>query len=422
MSYQKEVTIANTLKKIEHREIVLPAIQREFVWQPEQIYTLFDSLMHGYPFGTFLCWKVKRENTKLYQFYDFVLNYHERDNPHCPKIGQITDRDIICVLDGQQRLTALNIGLRGSLAKKTPYKHWSNSEAFTKRLLYLDLSWSPTEEDRVNKYYHFEFLSEDQSKKKTGCWFPVHKILTFENGGPAIIEWLVSSDIGDQSIDVLFKPLYQLFEGIRIRPTVAYYEEKSQELEKVLQIFIRTNSGGKHLSYSDLLLSIVVAQWDTDAREEVHSLVDELNRIGSGFSLSKDWVLKAGLMLCDISSVGFKVQNFNRENMRILEEKWHTIKEILILTVGLVSDFGFCGKTLKADSALLPIAYIFSQGKRKQVILLERTLRMTEKYSKVAYCKFSQALWDLGKWIGYITFCTSTKHSEHSPCLSIGSN
>ena len=138
---------------------------------------------------------------------------------------------------------------------------------------------------------------------------------------------------------------------------VSFYEERSQELEKVLQIFIRTNSGGTVLSYSDLLLSVAVAQWTSDAREQIHQLVDDLNIKGTGFAFSKDWVLKAGLMLSDIGSVGFKVDNFNRPNMEILEERWPAIKETLTLTVELVASFGFSGATLRADSALLPIAY-----------------------------------------------------------------
>ena len=99
---QTPVTIEDTLKKIGRHDIVLPAIQREFVWQPEQICTLFDSLLQGYPFGTFLYWKVKQENNRRYQFYDFVREYHEKDNPHCPRLGEMPNRDVIAVLDGQQ--------------------------------------------------------------------------------------------------------------------------------------------------------------------------------------------------------------------------------------------------------------------------------------------------------------------------------
>ena len=186
MSYQAPVTIAETLGQIERHEIVLPAIQREFVWQPDQIYTLFDSLMQGYPFGTFLFWKVNHEHNNRYQFYDFVVNYHERDRPHCPKIGQMPNRDVVAVLDGQQRLTALNIGLRGSLARKLPYKRWSSSDAFPTRYLHLDLLWTPNDDDDVGMRYKFEFLTPEQANEREGCWFPVAEILTLANGGPAM--------------------------------------------------------------------------------------------------------------------------------------------------------------------------------------------------------------------------------------------
>jgi hypothetical protein len=124
-----------------------------------------------------------------------------------------------------------------------------------------------------------------------------------------------------------------------------------------LNIFIRLNSGGTILSYSDLLLSIAVAQWKSDARAAIHTLVDELNRIGTGFNLSQDFVLKAGLMLADISSVGFKVENFTHSNMSILETKWPEIRNAIVRTVELAASFGLNGQTLRADSALLPIAY-----------------------------------------------------------------
>ena len=124
--YQTGETIKTTLEEIQQTKFVLPAIQREFVWQPEQIARLFDSLMQGYPFGTFLYWKVDRQNSGLYTFYGFVRDYHQRDNPHCPQLPQFHNTDLTAVLDGQQRLTALNIGLCGSMALRLPNK-WRNN-------------------------------------------------------------------------------------------------------------------------------------------------------------------------------------------------------------------------------------------------------------------------------------------------------
>ena len=270
MSYQTPETGEETLQQIENREIVLSAIQREIVWQPEQSCKLFHSLMHGYPFGTFLYWKVAEEYNKNYQFYDFVLNYHERDRPHCPRIGAMPNRDVVAVLDGQQRLTALNIGLRGSLAKKLPYYRWSNSDAFPTRHLHLKFLWTPSEEGDIGLRYSFEFLTSEQAQAKDGCWFQVRDILRLKDSGPAMTAWLEKQDLGDNSIADTHAVLHRLYEVVRVLPLVSFYKERSQELEKVLQIFIRTNSGGTVLSYSDLLLSVAVAQWTTDAREEIH--------------------------------------------------------------------------------------------------------------------------------------------------------
>lgn len=84
--YKPGGTIMAALSRIQHTNYVLPAIQREFVWKPEQIERPFDSLMQGYPFGTFLFWKVDPSTSSKFKFYDFVLNYHQRDAAHCPEL------------------------------------------------------------------------------------------------------------------------------------------------------------------------------------------------------------------------------------------------------------------------------------------------------------------------------------------------
>ena len=354
--YQTGNTIKETLDEIHRRDLVLPAIQREFVWGREQIYRFFDSLMQGYPFGTFLYWRVTPEISGNFKFFEFVLNYHERDNPHCPPLPDMPNRPLTAVLDGQQRLTALNIGLRGSAAWKLPRLRRTNPDAFPERLLYLDLLWRPGEDDEGLEY-RFSFLSDEQSSAVNGeCWFPIREVLKMKSG-PAMVQWL-NQRLPQDHVDQAYETLDRLHRMVHSEHLVAFYEERGQELDKVLQIFIRMNDGGTPLSHSDMLLSVAVAQWSPhDARKEIHELVDELNKIGSGFAFSKDLVLKAGLMLSDIGSVGFKVDNFNRENMDIFESKWDDVKRALTLTVQLVSDFGFTGQNLRAHNAILPIAY-----------------------------------------------------------------
>ena len=359
--YQTGHTLKETLDQIHRRDLVLPAIQREFVWKPEKIHKLFDSLMQGYPFGAFLYWRVAPENSGKFDFFDFVLNYHERDNPHCPPLPEMPNRHLTAVLDGQQRLTALNIGLRGSMAWKLPYRWRNNPDAFPTRRLYLDLLWQPDEDEEEGLKYFFRFLTDEQaSASEDGvCWFPVGGVLSLQNAGPAMTQWL-NERLPQEQVTPAHETLFELYQVVHNKHLllVAYYEETAQELDKALQIFIRTNDGGTPLSHSDLLLSIAVARWtEHDARQEIHALVDQLNGIGVGFSFSKDLVLKAGLMLSDIGKVGFRVGNFNRENMDIFESKWEDIKRALILTVQLVSSFGFTGHSLTAHNAILPIAY-----------------------------------------------------------------
>ena len=87
--FQTGDTIKETLDEILRHDLVLPAIQREFVWRPDQICRFFDSLMQGFPFGTFLYWRVDPENSGKFKFFDFVRKYHERDNPHCDPLDEL---------------------------------------------------------------------------------------------------------------------------------------------------------------------------------------------------------------------------------------------------------------------------------------------------------------------------------------------
>ena len=360
--YQSGLTIREALDAVSKNLYVLPAIQREFVWDPEQISRLFDSLMQGYPFGTFLFWRVEPEKSGEFKFFGFVQNYHQRDSPHCPELGALPNRELTAVLDGQQRLTALNIGLRGSMAVKEPGKWRTNPQAFPKKTLHLDLL-AVRGEDEEGEAYSFQFKDPEKAKTETAAlWYPVGNIMSVTNVAK-LLQWLFATfkerelESDTDQFNRASNILARLYEVVN-SPAITYYMEKSQELDRVLRIFIRMNSGGTVLSYSDLLLSIAVAQWSVlDARQEIHELVDQLNKIGSGFNFSKDFVLKAGLMLADTASVGFKVENFNRENMKSLELIWPKVREACTLTVNLIASFGFNEQTLRADSALLPIAY-----------------------------------------------------------------
>ena len=146
----------------------------------------------------------------------------------------------------------------------------------------------------------------------------------------------------DEKANLANESLFKLFATIKKNNIINYYLEKGTELDKVLNIFIRVNSGGTPLNYSDLLLSIASTQWkEKDAREEIMDLLDDINNVGDGFNFSKDFLLKSCLVLTDIKNIAFKVDNFKRENMLRIEDNWTNISSALKIAVELFSNFGF---------------------------------------------------------------------------------
>ena len=352
------MTIATALKLIQKNELILPAIQREYVWKPSQVAKIFDSVLRGYPVGSFLSWKVLPETVSKFRFYGFLKDYSGYDKKHNPVVDIPTDREVIAVLDGQQRLTSLNIGLRGTYAYRNP-RAWANKAwSYPERRLYLNLLGEAPENEAGLKY-HLAFLTKEQIEQAadddTKKWFPVSDI--FEAGEAYQMAQIpVKYGVGNDAKAVEMISL--LWQEVHHNQSLHFYEETDQDIERVLDIFVRVNSGGTVLSYSDLLMSIATAQWkEKDARAAVHDLVDALNTTGQGFDFSQDTVLKSGLVLADGGDVGFKVKNFTTANMAMLESKWDDISTSLRIAAELLDDFGLSGGTLTADSVLIPIAY-----------------------------------------------------------------
>lgn len=365
--YQTPLTIAEIVQDIHSKKYLLPSIQREFVWDTTKIERLFDSLMLDYPISTFLFWDVNKEKSKEFQFYEFLRVYHARDNRHNPKADVSGNEGFKAVLDGQQRLTSLYIGLRGSYAYKLPWKRYDDDRSYPTRRLYLNLLAPSSEPDLM---YQFEFLTDEEAQHtdEDTFWFRVGDMLKYEELYD-VSQYLIDNEIFSgkypkEQQNFANRALSTLNEVIHKKPAISYYLERDQKPDKVLNIFIRINSGGTPLSYSDLLLSIATAQWDTrDAREAIIQLVDELNRIGDGFNFTKDFVLKSCLVLSDIRDIAFKVDNFTKANMREIENRWDNITQALRLAVRLVASFGYNDKTLTSANAIIPIAYyLLHQG------------------------------------------------------------
>ena len=351
MGQFKDITIKEVIEEI-NVSYFLPDIQREYVWldrvAEKKIEQLFDSILRNYPIGSFLFWKLRKtdvetdksalsDSDKLnFQLYQFIEDYDVR-NPHNEKIdiAKVNSNDLNIVLDGQQRLTSLYIGLNGSRTLKKPKGWWDNPNAFELKKLYLNLRYQPNEED-TEDCYQFEFKSPTQIPfpDENNFWFKVGDILNLTS----LNRYCRENELDDMEADILEK----LKNVICTERLISYFEETEKNLDKVLKIFIRVNSGGTTLSYSDLLMSILTANFSSDIRGEMNVYVDKFRTTGFG-CFGRDQILKTSLLLIGANHI-FNLKNFNKTNIHSIEQNWEKIVTSITDAVRIVEDFGYSGQ------------------------------------------------------------------------------
>jgi hypothetical protein len=349
------------LERVHQRQYLLPAIQRRFVWDREQIVRLVDSLMRGYPIGSFLLWDVTPDDARAFRFYDFVTHYHERDAPHAAEAPVPEGRGVVAVLDGQQRLTALNIAAYGTHAEAVPRLWWNNPGKYPVTRLHLNLI---DDRNRLDLTYNLAFMEDarirdEAARDGADKWFPVGDILDFDNGGPDLTREVNRRGITSEAqADAAHRRLWALWEAFTVSKPISTYLIKGEEPDTVLEIFVRVNSGGTALSHSDLLLSMATNQWKgLNAREEIEGLAKELNTGGGRhFGFKQDQVLKTALVVAGVDH-RFGLSNFTRENMRAAEEAWPSTRAALLHAADLLRQFGFVQETLTAPYVVVPVAY-----------------------------------------------------------------
>lgn len=382
------IRVSDIIRQI-NQDIYLPAIQREFVWDTHRIERLFDSMMSDFPIGSFLFWRLEQKNKNEWPVYEFVRDF-DVSHPHNPlaDMGKIS-KDITLVLDGQQRMTSLYIGLKGSY-RVFDYR-WRTFR------LYLNLlkTPNPNDDDPEELTYEFAFREDDQpnqslSEQKLQLWYLVSDILDTPDAEDAKAQMKAKlSHLDEASRENAHRLIGRLHNRIHTTLVGNYYLERSQDYDKVLQVFVRANSGGQPLEYSDLLLATATARWETlDARSEIHGFTDALNQIGSGYQFGKDFVLKACLYLSEMEvegrSVGlpiqYKIKNFTKGNLLVIERNWESIKDALSLTVRLMARFGFQAKNIIVPMALLPIAFYL---KKRGDMGFDRSNRLEDVHTQV---------------------------------------
>lgn len=374
---EKAITIKDAIDKIDAGDFLLPSIQRRFVWSTMQIELLFDSIMQDYPINTFMFWEVREDKIKnQFRFYDFLKKYVEYNGGNNEERKTKGYKDFKAIIDGQQRLNSLYIGLKGSFAfrqyiyrKKTYHK---DENSYPTRKLYLDIQ-SPVQDDEEKKIYDFRFLihnehirenesrvkqikDENKTTKIKCYWFEVGKILEFKSEHD-VIKFLLEEKFEIDSF--ASETLLKLYTLINKKPIINYFLEYEQNFDKILYEFIRTNSGGTKLSFADLLMSIITASWEVGqstkgAREDIDKIIGEIKEFG--FEVDQDFILKTCLVLVS-KDIKFALQNFSSDTILEIKKEWGAITDCLKTSFELAKSLSFNNYSLRAKNAIIPIVY-----------------------------------------------------------------
>lgn len=358
--FQMPINIYQAMEYINNNYYLLPAFQREFVWKSEQIEKLFDSLMRGYPTSSMLFWKVEGSTKTKWKFYKFISSYVRDAKDHSitnELYNTSSANDFFAVLDGQQRLTAMRIGIYGSYSYHEPRKSWTYSNSsFPSRHMYLCLSKTGSNNDDCQ--YFFSFLKDVDTNNTTfwtddnnQIWFKVGAVIDYHLSGEEISDYFEEIDLNkDQR-----KIIKRLENTIFTDPSITFYQEDEQNPEKAVRIFTRINSGGTYLSFSDIVFSLMVSNWETkDAKTEINELIKAIGQ--KGFDIGKDYIVKAFLYLYH-SSVKTEINSFTKDFCKTLEDNWNGINLAILSLFDLLRSFGLTSFNLTSNNATLPILY-----------------------------------------------------------------
>lgn len=196
----------------------------------------------------------------------------------------------------------------------------------------------------------------------------------------SVVNYTREHKLGDEESELL----ETLNKAFHTKQLISFFEETEKNLNKVLNIFIRVNSGGVKLSYSDLLMSILTASFSSDIREKMNELVDALK--DKGFpNVGQDQVLKTCLLLIGKDTT-FELKNFNKKNIKEIEENWEKITDSIYNATELLETFGYVGY-LGSAYILSSLAYFYflnskmNENDKEQALKFVRNAQITSYFT-----------------------------------------
>jgi hypothetical protein len=231
------VKYTDLISEIETGQVKIPQFQRKFVWGIKASAKLLDSIIKGYPIGTFIYW---RTNERLRA----VRNLGNIELPE-PKDGEYVN----FVLDGQQRLTSLFAALKGVQITEEDNKVADYSQMF------IDLT---ALEDG-------EIIITDISKKEPKSFIRVTDLM---EGSLTMLA----------AFPVEYHPIIERYKKIIQSYTFSIINLKNAPIEVATEVFTRLNVGGKALTLFEIMVAKTYdAQREFDLSEKYDELKEELS-------------------------------------------------------------------------------------------------------------------------------------------------
>ncbi len=355
-----EPTLLGLLSLVERDEIVLPAMQRPFVWKEDRIYRLLDSLLRGFPIGAVMLW-----STTTVQRFRRLPRDVDTDTTAVFNFETTTDKkNRYLVLDGQQRLTSLFAAFKGT------YNH---------KPLFVDvLSGSFEGKDPGNQYYECQFLTTSEATALSNTnggarchYLPIQELIRIDpvNAGTDALkkaQELKLTEEESQRVARIFIRCATILGNQKSLQVITVDDEPSRStpIGEILEIFVRVNSGGLVLQKSDLLMSLLDLTWN-DIQPELQRLVRDINK-NRPFDFTRDDVLKS-LLLAEGAETRFDKLVNNRKQIEQLANRiklhmpeikraWESLGCILLDKCKIHSERFFRG----GHNALLPFVLYLS--------------------------------------------------------------
>ena len=350
------ISIYDAMQHIKNGKYVMPAFQRQFVWNMEQIEKLWDSILLDYPIATFLFWSVDESNVDQNTYFcDFLKNEvifnsrKESDTTNYELTNISFGTTDTAILDGQQRLTSLYISLYGDAFIRPNYARKRTGERIvTKLLIELNKNKLTTDEEEYNSMkYDVKF----HTGKTSPTHFNIKSILNnkFQNidKRDAAVEdtiTIVPADSKNYAREILHTLCKKLYDENFIRFT----EIRDMKQDDALEMFVRFNSGGKALRKHEITMSILEAYWPSAKISFGRLLTGSYDNFGT------DFIIRTALML-----YGDVVKsNISRKTAEELKNNWHDFKQSFIILEKVLKNMNIeVSRFSNSWNVLLPIVY-----------------------------------------------------------------